>query len=50
MAAATIKKENPYMQPIVVLENSPAILNLVPTRVRVVVNEKGVVTRVPMAG
>ncbi|XVF42740.1 hypothetical protein PTKIN_Ptkin01aG0388200 [Pterospermum kingtungense] len=50
VAVKIIEKENPNVQAILLSENSPAILNFVPTRVRVVVNEKGVVTQVPKAG
>ncbi|XVF42742.1 hypothetical protein PTKIN_Ptkin01aG0388400 [Pterospermum kingtungense] len=50
VAVKIIEKENPNVQAILLLENSPVTPNFVPTRVRVVVNGKGVVTQVPKAG
>ncbi|XP_021282806.1 oxygen-evolving enhancer protein 2, chloroplastic-like [Herrania umbratica] len=50
VAAATIEKENPNVKAVLLLEGSPADLMFNPSRVRVVVNGKGVVTQVPRIG
>ncbi|XP_076899280.1 glu S.griseus protease inhibitor-like [Bidens hawaiensis] len=50
VAKATIEKENPLVNAIIVGENNPVIGNLVSNRVWVVVNSEGLVTKTPVIG
>ncbi|XP_042491128.1 glu S.griseus protease inhibitor-like [Macadamia integrifolia] len=50
VAAATIERENPEVDAVIVLEGSVVTGDFLCTRVRVWVDEDGIVTRVPAIG
>ena len=51
VAAKTIKRENPCITTVdILLEGTPVTRDYIITRVRVWVDEKGIVTKVPIIG
>ncbi|KAF8392256.1 hypothetical protein HHK36_022598 [Tetracentron sinense] len=50
VAAATIERENPLVTAVIVLEGSVVTADFLCTRVRVWVDNSGIVTRVPTIG
>ncbi|KAF8392257.1 hypothetical protein HHK36_022599 [Tetracentron sinense] len=50
VAAATIERENPLVTAVIVLEGTIVTGDFLCTRVRVWVNDDGIVTRVPAIG